>query len=418
MAQEDKIAKPIYTPIAHNNSSSGIARPAVLPFQKMPAVVQRIMIDKTIKPWKATENIMQSDVDTEQFRTVQEYEDFLAKYSEELKDLKVSIEAECEERKEAVKKEYWYQSAAHLGFDVEGLLEEPLDFNISKSEWNKTLTEDQLLFHATRRTPEDTLGKEDQPGTGFVSANLRGSPGTDQPVKWRTGFDDIELLSGVCLAKDVRGTAFFPLTGAKPKDGPDKRALDDKEPIYLYAIRIPKDAKLVDTYGAQSRLEEYQRNQQDERPTDEERLAYDPGYEIDDGENADCRWQFQEHAVPEVKPDQIVGVWRVERKRFIETILEGGERAGVRFRIHEESLFDALLKPAVGSENVAAKAKEIVAQYKTFYPRDESHYLSYMGIIKQMGTVPTSFEEARGSAETVKHDVTNKEEPGLREGEH
>ena len=262
--------------------------------------------------------------------------------------------------------------------------------------------------------------KETEGGTGFVSANSREKRGKGvqevPPVKWRTGFDDIELASAVCLAKDVRGTAFFPLTGDDTT--PEQRRLDDEKPIYLYAIRVPAGQKMVDTYGAQSSLEEYERSQEEERPSDIDRLVYDPGYQIDEGANADCRWQFQEHAVTEVTPEQIVGVWRVERTRLIETTLEGGERAGVRFRIHEESRFQPLLKPAKGSESVATKAKEIVGQYQQFYPTNESHYLSYMGIIRHTsdsGAKPTTFEEAQSTVKPVISDVTNLQDPGHRE---
>ncbi len=177
---------------------------------------------------------------------------------------------------------------------------------------------------------------------------------------------------------------------------------------------------MVDTYGAQSSLEDFKRSQKDSKPTNMERLEYDPGYELEGGENADCRWQFQEHAVVEVKPEQIVGVWRVERKRLVESALEGGERAGVQFRICEESHFQALLKTAPKSDKVAEKAKQIVGQYQEFYPTNEAHYLSYMGIIRHMatdGTKPKSFEAARESIIPVIPDVTNLKNPGQREND-
>ncbi len=150
------------------------------------------------------------DFDTEEFETVQAYEDFIAANSEKLSpELIGKIETECERRQAEAKEEQWYQTAEHLGFPVKGLLKDK-DFDMSHSQWNKTLTEDQLLFHGTHRTPQQTLGEE---GTGFVSAALRHerelNSSTIPPIKWRTGFDDIELQSAVCLAKDVRGTASF-----------------------------------------------------------------------------------------------------------------------------------------------------------------------------------------------------------------
>ncbi len=386
------------------------------------AIVQRVYLNKTT--WaEATFDEFDSDthVDTSDFNTEQEYEDLLADQSDKLAPtLIAAIQQECKTRQEEVVEEHWYKTAAHLGFEVEGLLTDK-DFDISNSKWNKTLVSDEPLFHGTHRTPEETLGRPDGPdGTGFVSAALREkrAEGSQEvpPVKWRTGFDDIELASAVCLAKDVKGTAFFPLTGDDTTQ--EQRQLDDEKPIYLYAIRVPSGQQMVDTYGAQSSLEEYERSQEEERPSDQERLVYDPGYEIDEGANADCRWQFQEHAVTEVTPEQIVGVWRVERTRLIETALGGGERAGVRFRIHEESQFHPLLKPTQGSEAVAAKAKEIVGQYQQFYPTNEAHYLSYMGIIRHTdgtGKKPTTFEEAQSSVKPVISDVTNLQAPGQRE---
>lgn len=385
-------------------------------------VKQLICIEK--KSWtEVSDNDYFPDthIFTEHFDTVAEYEELIKNNGAELgKDLVGKIRKECKTRYDEAQEQHWYQTAKHLGFDVEGVITEK-DFNISNSKWSRTLVEDELFFHGTRRAPEETLGSLDgqTQGTGFVAEDLRNERAngsqTVPPVKWRTAFDDINLKSAVCLAKDVRGSAFFPLTGEVTDE---QRQLDDQKPIYLYAIRVKTGDKVVDTYGAQSSLEEYERAQQDDPVTDLDRLKYDPGYEIDEGANADCRWQFQEHAVSEVTPDQIVGVWRVERTRFIETNLEGGERAGVRFRIHEESDFAPIVKPSKGSEKVAQKAKEIVSQYQQFYPTNPQHYLSYMGIVRDMvegGAKPKSFDEARAAVKPVTPDVTNLKSPGERE---
>ncbi|MCW2485167.1 hypothetical protein J5069_04565 [Candidatus Symbiopectobacterium sp. NZEC127] len=385
-------------------------------------VKQLICIEK--KTWKKVSDdnfFPDTHIFTENFDTVEEYKELIANYKHNLGGALVDeIQKECETRYVEAQEQHWYQTAKYLGFDVEGIITEK-DFDISNSKWSRTLVEDELFFHGTRRTPKETLGSLDEGtlGTGFVAEDLRDERAkkslTVPPVKWRTTFDDINLKSAVCLAKDVRGSAFFPLTGEVTDE---QRRLDDHKPIYLYAIRVKAGAQVVNTYGAQSSLEEFERTQEEGTVSDYDRLTYDPGYEIEEGENADCRWQFQEHAVSEVTPDQIVGVWSVERTRFIETNLEGGERAGVRFRIHEESQFDPIVRPSVGSEKVAKKAKEIVSQYQQFYPTNPQDYLSYMGIVRDMakaGSKPTSFQEARSAVKPVIPDVTNIKSPGKRE---
>ncbi|CAM3072073.1 hypothetical protein COSO111634_00715 [Corallococcus soli] len=214
---------------------------------------------------------------------------------------------------------------------------------------------------------------------GFNTAWSRESPANPNAKKivWRSSDDDIELESGVCLARDIRGAAFFPLT--------DSNSLELSDAYYIYAV-APRWT--TNTYQAQKVAEAVETNRMEgsflpkkkDFWADKSRWDYDPAEE--DSDNACCVWQFNEHATLEVKPAEIVGCWEASRSLLVGLSKVNGkkvgedhrQKAGIRFEVgkmvrgnKQHELFD--------------EAKAVIDNYKQVYPRKGGQWLSYHGIV-------------------------------------
>lgn len=215
--------------------------------------------------------------------------------------------------------------------------------------------------------------------TGFLPRNeLDKAPGDrgHNIITWRDGggLDDILPASAVCLAKDIRGGAFFPLSEAGS--------------FYLYAVA---QTQVVRTVEAQKDVEEAETHSRELNP---ERFKYDPAYE--DCNKASAIWQFQEYASHQVENTQVLACYKVEKHTLIlPHDEESVSIAGIRFKLTAEQenplcISDPALAP------LYTELRAIAAKYSDFYPASDREYLSYMGLVKLKDGVdsPTSLEEA------------------------
>ncbi|MCA2999586.1 MAG: hypothetical protein ING75_13405 [Rhodocyclaceae bacterium] len=203
-------------------------------------------------------------------------------------------------------------------------------------------------------------------------------------IIWRSGgsTDDILPASAVCLAKDVRGSAFFPLTGATE--------------FYMYAVG---KTRVVNTFKAQQRAEEAETGSHDFRQ--EARYEYDPAYS--ESEKASAVWQFQEYAAHRVRNDEILACFKVTRRTLVPSNGKDAVAiAGIQFKL--EFVVDGPLYPVRRANKALFKqllalqqeAKSQAAQYENFYP-DKRAFLSYMGIVaaKDKDDTPKTLGEAK-----------------------
>jgi hypothetical protein len=221
--------------------------------------------------------------------------------------------------------------------------------------------------------------------TGFSSRYIRDGKGRE--IVWRAGVDDILPASAVCLARDIRGGAFFPYPS------PDTDAITDSH--YLYAMIAPFAAS---TYRMQQVVEKVETGAGDWR--DPARFAYDPAWEAPD--QASCVWQFAEYAVHEVKPSQILAGWKIDRMYLVEDRDDERGQAGIRFRLHSEQRNLAGKYP-----DALAVAQTIARAYYHEYPRKYPHFLSYWGIVEALKIPVLSKAEARATARQLRPIVTD-----------
>ncbi|RKH35897.1 hypothetical protein D7Y13_00670 [Corallococcus praedator] len=225
----------------------------------------------------------------------------------------------------------------------------------------------ELFWHATGsgRTVTQVFAQ------GFNTAWARETPvnANAGKVVWRCSDDDIELSSGVCLARDIRGAAFFPLT--------DDQSEEISDSYYIYAV-APRWT--TNTYKAQKIAEAVETNRMEgsflpkkkDFWMDKDRWTYDPNE--DDSDNACCVWQFNEHATLVVTPAEIVGCWEATRSVLVDPGEDHRQKAGIRFSVG---------KLARGNKrhDLFSEAAAVVEQYKQVYPKKGGQWLSYHGIV-------------------------------------
>lgn len=195
--------------------------------------------------------------------------------------------------------------------------------------------------------------------TGFSSKNERDNLSLEgsNVIKWRTGNnqDDIDPDSGVCVAADVRGAAFFPL---------------DQKGKYIYAVGL---SSAVNTYAIQKDVEKYDTGIDDERP---ERYPYDPMENLSEKQSA--IWQYQEHVAHRILAQEILACYEIDRKELLKN---SGEKtlAGMRFKLRPVWTNGQLPKQFSGA---IAKAEYVAGIYNDYFPQSPTQYLSYYGIIE------------------------------------
>lgn len=221
------------------------------------------------------------------------------------------------------------------------------------------------LVHTTGFSPkaERELGVAKRGGGGNV-------------IIYRTGADDIVPASGVCIAKDIRGGAFFPFS----------RGI-----AYLYAV---VQDRATNTFRAQrqaERVESGQRGWKDPR-----RFEYDPTEQRSD--EGSTVWQYREHVTHRISADRIIGAWLMRREFLVDDPDGSGEeiKVGMRFQLVGDNLWNR----GWSSNDVIAlrsKAERIVSGYRLAYPRQIGHYLSYQGIVRKVKKgLPKSMAQAEG----------------------
>lgn len=240
----------------------------------------------------------------------------------------------------------------------------------------------RLFWRGDNRPPSQVME------TGFTTTNEREGRVNEgeNRIIWRNGggLDDILPASAICLAKDIRGSAFFPLTGATS--------------FYLYAVG---KTRVVNTFKAQRDVEAQETGANDLKA---ERYAYDPAYA--DAGNASAVWQFQEYAAHRVEPMEILGAFKVARRTLIPPYQADGGAAnvaigGIQFRLefleygpvdrHKSKTYQTMMR------GLMKEARETAEKYTSFYP-EEDKFLSYMGIVTPRDRYhpPETLEEAPG----------------------
>ncbi len=256
------------------------------------------------------------------------------------------------------------QTLVNQMIDSESIGEEDLILSTrgTRGRFDVVSSRPMLFWRGDSRSPAKVLT------TGFSSRlerELRGS-GLNDPssIIWRSSQDDIVNESAVCVARDVRGSMFFPL--------------ETSASIYLYAVAMDS---YVDTRRAQMLAESVETGvrQKDRRKwRRRSRYRYDQSQTIAQGEEGGAVWQFGEVATYEVAAEHIVGAWRVDRE-----MISGGSSSmsGIRFRIRSGNLIQ---QDFTDSALVTLKrqAEGLISPYKDWYPR-KGKYLSYQGIVSE-----------------------------------
>lgn len=242
----------------------------------------------------------------------------------------------------------------------------------------------QIFWRGDDRGPDEVFE------TGFTTANERGKKvkkGANRMI-WRSGgsTDDILPASAVCLAKDIRGSAFFPLTGASQ--------------FYLYAVA---KTQVVNTFKAQRHAEQNETGKSDFK--DPNRYQYDPSYNND--ENASAVWQFQEYAAHRVNASEILACFKVERRTLVPSDqLSNVAIAGIQFRLEFQRWGPAFdikdKKEKQKIRDLANKAKSIAEKYEQYYP-EKNEFLSYMGLVElnNLQDRPNTMDEAKEKVSQV-----------------
>lgn len=220
-------------------------------------------------------------------------------------------------------------------------------------------TRDIIFWRGDTRPPDQVFA------TGLSSRYVRDH--NEREIVWRCGVDDIVPASAVCLARDIRGAAFFPY--------PDLNSLVVEDTNYLYAMTVPRASC---TYAIQKVAEsaEQEPDEVDEEAWRRaERFGYDPAW--DNKENASCVWQFGEYAVHEVPGNRILAGWKCTRMMLVREKNDERVQAGIRFRLHNEVVNPNALFPLKVQE-----ARTIARRFHTEYPRRYGQFLSYFGLVE------------------------------------
>ncbi|MEM9488699.1 MAG: hypothetical protein AAGC55_06115 [Myxococcota bacterium] len=241
-------------------------------------------------------------------------------------------------------------------------------------------TTDIIFWRGDTRPPAQVFQ------TGFSSRYMRDHG--EREIVWRCAVDDIVPQSAVCLARDIRGAAFFPY--------PDLNSQVIEDVNYLYAMVVPRAAA---TYRIQQVVEQAETaNANWRRP---QRFTYDPDWSNYDA--ASCVWQFGEYAVHEVPARLIIAGWRCRRFMLVREQNDERVQAGIRFALDQEQLNPIWVPNGASSNPIVShtRARDIAAEYRTEYPRVFTEYLSYFGLIRSMQmpfSSTTGARQARGGA--------------------
>lgn len=198
--------------------------------------------------------------------------------------------------------------------------------------------------------------------TGLSSRYVRDHK--EREIVWRCGVDDIVPASAVCLARDIRGSAFFPYPDLQSE------AIDDHH--YLYAITVPRAAC---TYKIQQVAEKAETDHDNWR--DPARFVFDPTWA---NANASCVWQFAEYAVHEVPGNQVLAGWRLDRRILVKEQNDERVQAGIQFMLSNK------VENAAANVGLRDQASQIAQRYARFYPRRVNEFLSYWGRVQAFMT--------------------------------
>lgn len=187
----------------------------------------------------------------------------------------------------------------------------------------------------------------------------------DARLQFRFSEDDVLHESAICMARDVRGAAFFPM--------------GTEAVTYVYAL-APQAA--TSTFKAQKIVDAVERdvalpgiNHNDWKTA--RAWHYDP--EQSDHEHMSCVWQFEEWAVPHLPKVDIVGCWEIERRVLVQS--QGGSdaqlsQAGVQFKFRPRNIWIGARHPRFD------EAVKVVDTFGKWYPKGPNVWLSYQGLIE------------------------------------
>jgi hypothetical protein len=249
-------------------------------------------------------------------------------------------------------------------------------------------TNNVVFWRGDARAPDEVFT------TGFSSRYVREKKARE--IVWRAGVDDIVPASAVCLARDIRGAAFFPY--------PDPNSVNIVDTNYLYAISVPFAAC---TFKIQKVVEQVETGADDWR--DATRFTYDPEWST--YENASCVWQFAEYAVHEVRKWQVLAGWKCTRQILIKERNDERVQGGIRFKLSNYRANNA-------TTNVTAQqtAQAIADNYFVEYPRRYPEFLSYWGVVEAMMVPPPNAATAKRTARQLRSIVVADDESwNLRE---
>lgn len=233
----------------------------------------------------------------------------------------------------------------------------------------------------------DTRAPEEVFSTGFSSRYVRDH--NEREIVWRAAIDDIVPESAVCLARDIRGAAFFPYPD------PNSEVVDDVN--YIYAMTVTRAASTYAIQQVAERVETEKTEEDDWR--DPGRFKYDPTWE---NEDASCVWQFGEYAVHEVPANRIVAGWRCSRRILVRQQDDERVQAGIQFKLDQK-----VVNNASHHHDVLQKAKDIASTYARYYPRKLNEYLSYFGLVRAYMMPIPSVDRAARCVEQIRPIVTH-----------
>jgi hypothetical protein len=262
----------------------------------------------------------------------------------------------------------------------------PVSYEGRSGPFDEVYSKAKLFWRGDDRSPSQVVS------TGFTTKRERdkvNEPG-ESVILWRSGNnqDDLDPDSAVCVAKDVRGAAFFPL---------------DKDAKYIYAIAL---YEVVNTHKMQQRQERGETGTRARKP---ERYRFDP---TEEDSNQSPIWQFQEYAAHRITGTQILLGFEVEREFLVGESGIGNYHqkypmAGIRFKLNFQ--WQSSVARSKRFRHVASQAMAAAKTYANWYPSDPNQYISYFGFVEQRHRADlTTMEEA---AEAFESGAVTQSEP-------
>lgn len=192
---------------------------------------------------------------------------------------------------------------------------------------------EKIGWRGDDRTPETIVGKNFD-GTGFAPRKP-----IEVPI-WRTDESklDVDCDTTVCVAIDIRGCAFFPLS---------KPVTD----TWVYCVILSEG---WNTYYLQTKVAEQK--------------GLTPGTK----DFNDKVWLFNERCVSQARPTEIACAIKLERK-----IRDGKDPlTGVRFHLGEVRKYPAYEQLTA---SMLIKIQNDISPYAKWYPANPSKWLTYQG---------------------------------------